>query len=267
MPKLLLPVSADPIKLLGKDYICHQGVIRKMLLNLENMEYPIDSNNSSDDELRYRFFVQTEKIVNVLSNYYSDIGKDAYVYLTAQMLKSAIPQGVCVIDSMRVTINNYDSPIRSSLFYPKPLISAINKCSSEIVLVQLLLNNTRQELHANLLVIGNGNCWRLEPNAGTTWDQYDPVVDSKLVIFCKDLKIKYRYAFPGMCPIWVNKIPRWLAQMIPVYPGPPMKYLKHGGLCMFLAVAKFIYSNRLNNTILKEFIVNFFKGELKFICV
>ena len=202
--------------------------------------------------------------MNVLSVYYSDIGKNPYTHLIARMLKN---ENACVIDSGNVSIDNYNNPKTAKLFYPKFILKRIKTCPSDkIILVQLLLSNHSANFHANLLVVLNNNLWRLEPNAGTTWDQFDPVVDNKISIFCNEAGLVYRGPFPGMCPMWLSKVPNWLAGKIPLAQTKPMRYLSHSGLCMFLSVAKFIYGQKLTNSILKTFIISFFKQELKSIC-
>jgi hypothetical protein len=186
------------------------------------------------------------------------------MHLVYQLL-NFLKGDACFIDNVRIMLSNYDQ-LHGVFFANKKYVElSINNCKKNIIVFPFLLTNTIGEHHANLLImdIRNKLAWRVEPNAGTTFDQFDTNINEALLKFFKEIGFRFLYNFPGECPLWLNRLPKWSIKYIPLYPEPATDYLEHSGLCMFLSVGKFIYGKKLTNEILRDFIVRFFKNELK----
>ena len=262
MVKLIPVVNVQPLRKGSnfKNYMCNQTILRKMILNLEKMPYITVEN-------RNLFFSQVLLILKIIGEWYQSTGFDLFLHLNYQLL-NFLKGDACAIDNVRIMITNYNNKLNNFFANKRYFEKSIKECNKSIIVFPLLLVHSNQSEHANLLVIDIRNklAWRIEPNAGTTFDIYDKYINPNLLNFFKEYNIRYLYNFPGECPIWLNRLPQFIVKYIPLSPQPGTSYLEHSGLCMFLSVGKFIYGKTLTNEILRDFIVRFFKNELKSIC-
>ena len=256
MVKYILPYT--PPRQKGeslKKYICHQTVLKQMVTTLSKMPY-ITSQNKKD------FFTQVSLILKPVLLFYANTGFDSFNHFTGQLF-TYLKGEATFIEDVRIMITQYDTPASSFYANKKYFELSLKECKTNIIVFPFSLE-TYVSAHANLLIIDKNAkvAWRIEPNAGSSFDIYDKYIDPHLLKFFKEYGIKYLYNFPGECPIWLNRIPIFNLFFNVKKP----EYLPHYGLCMFIAVGKFIYGNRLTDEILKKFIIEFFKNEMKNIC-
>jgi hypothetical protein len=257
--------------------ICHKQILRKMITKLSKIEY-------SNDQTRLEFYKQFEMIISMLWNNTSIRNMDPYLYTTYKLLNFLEPtKGNCTDPRLKIMMYNYDSPKKAFILQNQQFVlSKLDKCVSDTVVIPMELfsvafHNWQNDQtktpplhskHANLLILNRYNrlAWRIEPNAGTSFDHFDETIDNLLGEYLKVLGYRYMYAFPGQCPMWLSKLPGYITRYLPLQRGKPMEYIPHNGLCMMISVGKFVYGNRLTGDVLKDFIVKFFKTELKEYC-
>ena len=259
--KRLYPVKLT--KLNKQSYACHQEVLRKMVARLAKMEY-------SSVKSRLEFFKQYELIMGILWSKvegYSSV--DKYLYTTYNLIKFLDPGStVCTNPRVKLIIYNFDSPKKAYIFNNQQFVlSQLSKCTSDVIAIPLELQGADTS-HANLIILNKYSklAWRIEPNAGTTFDVFNETIDFYLTGYLSSIGYRYLYEFPGECPLWLSKIPSYITKYLPLPRSEPMEYISHDGLCMMLSVGKFIYGNKLTNEILKDFIVRFLKSEIKKHC-
>jgi hypothetical protein len=230
----------------GKDlkkYLCHRSVMVNMIENLDKI---------TDKKT---FYQQVMYILKPLERWYSYTGHDLYLYLIYRM--SYTIKGVCVSEDAGIIITGYKDPENNSMWYPKSSINDLlvncKKDNTILIPVRLITGDSG---HANQLVIKGKQAWRIEPNAGTTYDRFDPIINKHLTTFCNEYKLSFKGHFPGECPGFFRSL----------FVKGPTVHIPHSGLCMFISVAKFIYGNKLTEKVLYNFIVNFFRMEVKSIC-
>jgi hypothetical protein len=263
-------------RLTGMDYVCHQDTLRRMIVNLAKIDY-------SSERDRLEFYRQFELIISMLWNKIESIQRmDPYLYTTYKLLNFLdSTKGICIDPRLKIMMYNYDSRKQAYILQnQQPVLSKIDKCNDDIVVIPMELFsvaatrvNTNQEQlvhskHANLIILNRYSrlAWRVEPNAGTQFDIFNEIIDSNLEKYLKVLGYRYMYEYAGQCPLWLSKLPGYITRHLPLQRGQPMEYIPHNGLCMMISVGKFVYGNKLTGTILKDFIVKFFKSELKEYC-
>ena len=248
-------VYPDKNRVHGKFKVCHPGIIKKMLMNLQKLEYT----DTSSREKLIEFGKQYNLIYEIFwTEYYlqNELYKNAYVFFTVQLLKF-LNVDDCILNKAYVRIQftkyAYDLVVMIHWLYIK-----LEKCKGKKVLVPLILEFDESEesetieskyrsAHANLLIFDTNTkkVYRVEPNVGFSIfeNKYNTAITNKLEILSKKFGFEYAGYFPSSC-----------------------KKMGHPGLCMFLSVLKYTNGIELTNTQVKEIIVSFFKSEYNRLC-
>ena len=261
MPKLVSPVSAPRQR--GKDYkkyICHQSVVRSMIINLEKMSY-------ITTEDRENFKIQTFKILMVISKWWwYQNGEDLVLYLLFNLFNYLGGEG-CFYNKSELTIFHYNTPLAKPFYSSYTLNKKLFKtCNSRFLIIHVQLVPDSGLNHTNLLIMDSEKkiAWRVEPNNGPNWDGYATYVNPILSQFSKDFGLTFKGNYSGDCPLWISKIPNVILKHLPI--SNTSNYLPHAGLCMFLSIGRYVYGNKLTDDILITFIIGFIKSEMKKIC-
>jgi hypothetical protein len=236
-------VYPDPVdkKIRGKKYICHPGVIKKMLMNLQKMEY------SSNESINL-FYKQYELIYLTLwKEYYikQNFFQDPSSFFIVQLLKF-LKVDDCILEKTFASMIFEEYTYSDIIIKPWILLERLSTCNK--ILIPFIIQFSPTDAHANLLIIDvpTKKVYRVEPNVGfeSYEKKYNVSIDNRLTHFATNL-LGYTYA--GYLPSSCQRM--W-----------------HPGLCIFLSVIKYIYGKSLTNDQIKNTIVSFFKSEYNQIC-
>jgi hypothetical protein len=125
----------------------------------------------------------------------------------------------------------------------KVLLNNLKSCKNDKGLLNVKVI-TPTGPHHNILIIENSEVWKYEPNVSLGFKQknMEKYVDKALTEYFKDTGLVYKGLHQESCGI------------------------EHSGLCMFISYFKLIYGNKLNEQLLKESIIKFFRWLIKTIC-
>ena len=229
----------------GKKYLCHQGVVKKMLMNLQKMSYS-DISSKKEIELFYKQFSMI--FLLLWKEYYStqNIFWDPNSFILIQLL-SFLKIDDCIIKNTFATMNFYRYGYTSINIDKDNFYKKIQKCgTSKKVLIPFIIN-FMDSSHANLLVLDESTkkAYRIEPNYGFEGyiKLYDTAITNRLESFFKDLGYSYSGFLPSSCE---------------------KKY--HPGFCAFISIARYFYGITFTNEKLKNVIVSFIKSEYNQYC-
>ena len=225
-------VIVYPDRVKSKNYICHPGVIKKMLMNLQKLE---DYNE---------FFKQYTLIYMLLwKRYYvkHNVFRDPGAFFIVQLL-NFLKVDDC-ISSAYASMTFYEHEYSDIIIQTWILVQKLAECPK--VLVPFIITFDDETSHANLLIFDNKQIYRVEPNAGfeSYEKKYNTAITNRLEHFAQKIGYTYNGYLPSACQrMW------------------------HPGLCIFLSVLKYTVGISLTQDQVKKTIVEFFKSEYNRIC-
>ena len=255
-------VRPDVSGISGIKKICHPGVIKKMIFNLEKMKY---TSNSSLEEIN-EFFQQYELIYSIFNTEYwsklrtywnADINilfklfeSMNYLSKNTHFIKDTVAF-FRIVPKRTLFGKNLEESIMFDV-YTEELINELNKNKERFALLYFNLTLPEGGIHgehANLLVFDKNRkqIFRIEPNYGyADWHKkYDSIIEHKIKEYLHTELKDYKFIgfFPSSCK--------------PMY---------HPGFCLWISLVRYFYGMELSNEKLKKVIVTFFKKEYNEIC-
>jgi hypothetical protein len=228
-------------KIKGRKKICHPGFIKKMIMNLQKLEYT----ENSSKETKQEFFEQYELIYQIFWTDYYAVNErwiNENIFFILQLL-SYLGFNDCILDrgTAQLTFEKYDYYLQFSYHI---LDQKINECQGKKVIVPFIMN-FNGEAHANLLIADTvtKKIYRVEPNYGFPFKKHETAIENRLEHLAK----MYNYTYGGYLPSSCKKT-------------------DHPGLCIFIAVLLYTHGIRLTNDQIKETIIGFFKSEYNRLC-
>jgi hypothetical protein len=219
----------------GLKYLCHPGTVKKMLMNLQKLEY-----------FDPMFYKQFYKIYILLWDRYYKLQQnfsDPNEFIIMQLL-TYLNSGDCVSSyaTMNFTRYGYTSIYMDSINFEKNL----KKAGCQKILVPFIIN-FMEGSHANLLIFDKDTkqVLRIEPNYGfeSYSGLYNTSIDNRLEHFSQELGYTYAGFLPSSC-----------------------QKMYHPGFCAFISAARYVYGLELTPGVLKEIIIDFLKREYNRIC-
>ena len=170
---------------------------------------------------------------------------DPTTFLMIQLLSFMNVNKDCIIKntfaSMEFIPNWYTDIEMDIPLFEEKIKKCLLKKKTKVVLPFII--TMKEGSHANLLILNTSEkiAYRIEPNYGNDpfIKKYNTAIENRLESFFPTIGYRYGSFLPTSC-----------------------KKLYHGGLCLFIAVLRYVYP-KLTNEILKKTIINFFRSELK----
>lgn len=148
----------------GKN-ICHAGVIKSLIFNLNKMRYKDDSTLEEHEQ----FYKQYRIIYNIFYKYWAEEPLDwtpdtRLLFRLFDLLK---PPDACISQKVQINLSITNFSVIFD-FEPNEILEEINKCDKRYVLIDFgIINyNNKNDNHANLIVFDkkSKNVYRIEPN-------------------------------------------------------------------------------------------------------
>lgn len=228
-------------KIYGRKKVCHPGFIKKMLMNLQKLEYT----DTSSKEARAEFGKQYELIYTVFWNNYYMINENwinPSSFFIFQLL-SFLGYDDCIMKHgiSQLSFEPYEYHL---IFSYHILRNLMESCQGKKIIVPFILNFNGQA-HANLLIVDTvkKKLFRVEPNYGYPFKKYETAIENRLQSLASTFDLTYEGYLPSSC-----------------------KKTDHPGLCVFISVLLYTHGIKLTNSQIKEVIVGFFKSEYNRLC-
>jgi len=225
----------------GKN-MCHPGVIKKLIFNLNKMRYT----DHSTLEEHEQFYKQYRIIYDIFYKYWIDEPLDwtPDTRILFRLFDTLKPPDACISRSVQINLSITTNGVIFD-FEPNEILEEIGKCDKRYILFDFgIINyNNKNDNHANLIVFDKKlkNAYRIEPNYGFGGN-YDHLIDPNLTTGCKSINYSYKGFLPSSC-----------------------KRIYHMGFCVILSIVKYIH-HEITNELLRKVIVNFFKSEYNRVC-